>query len=135
VNCKIVDVTKHEKMLKKLYDFLDTLDTTIMPNFKRFKFFTSIGEAYAITNKDVVVGGLVMYSMPEQLVVLNYYIPESERNSLLSADTLNILLGFRDKHPKKHMYIKSLDTSAYSRFVTHIEDDIYRLNIPTRRMK
>ncbi len=131
---KIVDVSKDIKDIKKLHSFFKSLDPTFVPSLKRYLFYINIGVAYAIKYKNNVVGGLVMYSMKEQNVAMNYYVPEERRGTKFTLEVLELVLDFKDLHPNKPMFIKSPDVSLYRRFVRHRKDDVYELTIPDRRI-
>lgn len=132
---EIKNISNNVKEIKKLHSFFKSLDKSFVPNLKRYIFFIGLGVAYSIVKDGKVYGGLVVYSIPEQNVVLNYYIPEDARNGFLSLNVLELLLNFKDSHSDKPMFIKSPDVSAYERFVKHYKDDIYELMIPDRRFR
>lgn len=75
-----------------------------------------------------------MYSMKEQNVAMNYYVPEERRGTKFTLEVLELVLDFKDLHPNKPMFIKSPDVSLYRRFVRHRKDDVYELTIPDRRI-
>jgi len=127
---KIIEVTDNIKEIKKLHKFFWSLDSSFVPNLKRYIFFIKLGKAYAIMNGKDVVGGLVMYSIKEQNVVLNYYVPEEKRHGLTSKDMFALLLKYVEERPAKPTLLTSKDVSTYHRFVKHLKDDVYQLMIP-----
>ena len=128
---KIVDVSKDEKSIIKLYRLFDGLGNSIMPNKKRYMFFCKIGKAYAIMNCDKIVGGLVMYPEKNYNVILNCYTPEDSRKSKMFLRILELISKFRGEHNKR-TFFRAEDVSDYKRIAKPLDgiEDNYELLIP-----
>lgn len=127
-----LELVESNNMLKKMHKFFKSLDVvTDLPDFKRYKMFSELGEAYVILDKKGnVCGGLLQYSMPKHNSIISYYIPEDTRAKGISWRVFEKCRAFQMKYPNKKTYAVTKHPHTWRQFAKQIKGNLYQVMIP-----